>query len=121
MPPTISFTVSSGASKVVSPAAGATGQEYAEEAARWYIPENMIRHEGGGDPGNLRILRARGDSMEPEIRDGDRMMVDVSRRAPATGETVVLWDGSGLVVKRVEVVPHAAPARLRLLHRQHCG
>ena len=26
----------------------------------------------------------------------------------------MLWDGSGLVVKRVEVVPHAEPPRLRL-------
>ena len=94
---------------------GAAGEDYAEEAARWYIPENMIRHEGGGDPGSIRILRARGDSMEPGIFDGDRMLVDVSRRNPATGETAVLWDGAGLVVKKVEIVPHAEPPRLRLL------
>ena len=76
----------------------------------------MIRHEGAGDPGSMRILRARGDSMEPGIFDGDRMLVDVSRRRPATGETAVLWDGSGLVVKNVEVVPHAEPPRIRLLY-----
>ena len=97
------------------PAPAAAGEDYAEETARWYIPENMIRHEGGGDPGSIRILRARGDSMEPGIFDGDRMLVDVSRRNPATGETAVLWDGAGLVVKKVEIVPHAEAPRLRLL------
>ena len=41
-------------------------------------------------------------------------MVDVARRIPATGEMFVLWDGTGLVVKRVEHVRDADPPRLRL-------
>ena len=45
--------------------AGAAGEEFAAEKARWYLPEGMIRHEGDAEPGNLRVLRARGDSMEP--------------------------------------------------------
>ena len=94
--------------------AGALNEEFADETARWYLPEGMVRHEGAADPFNLRVLRARGDSMEPLISDGDRLLVDVSRRAPGTGEMAVLWDGSGLVVKRVEVMPHAEPPRLRL-------
>ena len=75
----------------------------------------MVRHEGDADPCNIRVLRARGDSMEPLISDGDRLLlVDIARRTPGTGEMAVLWDGSGLVVKRVEVLPHEEPARLRL-------
>ena len=91
--------------------AGAAGEEFATEKARWYLPEGMIRHEGDAEPGNLRVLRARGDSMEPLVSDGDRLLVDVTRRAPGTGETAVLWDGTGLVVKRVEVLPNAEPPR----------
>ena len=93
---------------------GALNEEFAAEKARWYLPEGMIRHEGDADPGSLRVLRARGDSMEPLISDGDRLLVDVARRSPDTGEMAVLWDGSGLVVKRVEVLPHAEPPQLRL-------
>ena len=95
--------------------AGAAGEEFATEKARWYLPEGMIRHEGDAEPGNLRVLRARGDSMEPLVSDGDRLLVDVTRRAPGTGEMAVLWDGTGLVVKRVEVLPNAEPPRLRLI------
>ena len=95
--------------------AGALSEEYAHEKARWYLPEGMIRHEGDAEPGNLRVLRARGDSMEPLVSDGDRLLVDIARRTPGTGETAVLWDGTGLVVKRVEVLPHAEPPRLRLI------
>ena len=94
--------------------AGALNEEFAAEKARWYLPEGMIRHEGDADPGSLRVLRARGDSMEPLVSDGDRLLVDLARRTPGTGEMAVLWDGSGLVVKRVEVMPHEEPPRLRL-------
>ena len=94
--------------------AGALNEEFAAEKARWYLPEGMIRHEGDADPGSLRVLRARGDSMEPLVSDGDRLLVDLARRTPDTGEMAVLWDGSGLVVKRVEVMPHEEPPRLRL-------
>ena len=94
---------------------GAISGESPPEVARWRLPEAMLRHEGGAAPDNLRILRARGDSMEPLVGEGDRLIVDVSRRAPATGEMAVLWDGLGLVVKRVEAVAGSEPAELRLI------
>ena len=93
--------------------AGALNEEFAGEKARWYLPEGMIRHEGDADPGSLCVLRAHGDSMEPLISDGDRLLVDLARRTPGTGEMAALWDGAGLAVKRVEVMPHEKPPRLR--------
>ena len=94
--------------------AGALNDDDAAEAARWYMPDAMIRHEGRTAPENLRILGARGDSMEPFIGEGDRIVVDISRRVPVTGEMVVLWDGGGLVVKRVEMLTHTEPPAIRL-------
>ena len=49
------------------------------------------------------------------MRDGDRLVVDTARRVPVAGELFVLWDGAGVVVKRVVPEPgrrHAEP-RLR--------
>ncbi len=51
--------------------------------------------------------------MEPELREGDRLVVDTARTVPAAGELFVLWDGTGLVVKRVEAL--AAKGTLRLV------
>ena len=53
--------------------------------------------------------------MEPAVHDSDRLLVDVARKTPATGEMAVLRDGGGLVVKRVEVMPDTDPPRLRLI------
>ena len=86
---------------------GALAEEYVAEKAHWFLPERMIRYEGGAAPDAIRVLRVRGVSMEPELSEGDRLLVDTSRRVPATGEMFVLWDGHGLVVKRVEPVAEA--------------
>ena len=72
----------------------------------------MVRHEGDADPQALRILKVRGNSMEPELREGDRIVVDTARRVPTAGELFVLWDGTGLVVKRVDAL--TTEGRLRL-------
>ena len=64
---------------------GAFAEEFVQERARWRLPEVMVRHEGHADPDALRILRVRGNSMEPELRDGDRVVVDTARRIPVTG------------------------------------
>ena len=97
---------------------GAFESGFVTETARWGWPANMIRHEGGAASENLRIIRVRGDSMEPEMREGDRIVVDVSRKTPATGETFVLWDGNGTVAKKVDKVPTVeggGPPRIRLI------
>ncbi len=94
---------------------GALAGEFVRERARWQLPEAMVRHEGGADPAALRILRVRGNSMEPEMGEGDRIVVDTARRVPAEGELFVLWDGDGLVVKRVGKARDAGPPRLRLI------
>ncbi len=91
---------------------GAWHEDFVHEKARWRLPEAMVRHEGDADPDALRILKVRGISMEPELREGDRIVVDTARRVPAAGELFVLWDGTGLVVKRVEAL--TAEGRLRL-------
>ena len=83
---------------------GALASEYVAEKARWFLPEGMIRYEGGAAPDAIRVLRVRGVSMEPELSEGDRLLVDTSRRVPGAGEMFVLWDGNGLVVKRVEPI-----------------
>ena len=99
----------------VAAGAGAFNEEFIFEKARWRLPEVMVRHEGDADPDALRIIRVRGNSMEPEMRDGDRIVVDTDRRVPATGELYVLWDGTGLVVKRIEPVHGKGAPSLRLI------
>ena len=63
----------------------------------------MIYHEGAAAREAVRMLRVCG-SIEPELSEGDRLLIDTARREPATGEMFVLCAGGGLVVKRVHYV-----------------
>ena len=86
------------------PGPGSPADVSVSERARWYLPEGMIRYEGGAAPGAVRVLRVRGVSMEPELTEGDRLLIDTSRQVAAGGEMFALWDGAALLVKRVEYV-----------------
>lgn len=81
----------------------------------WSVPEDYARSELKIDPGGSRIIRITGDSMEPKLYDGDRVLVDTNDRNPSPPGVFALWDNYGVVVKSVERVHGTDPARLRLI------
>ncbi len=83
-------------------------------AGAWLFPDAMLRHELRVRPGDLRVITIHGDSMEPLLASGDRILVDLSQRVAAPPGIFVIWDGIGVVAKRVEHVPNADPPTLRL-------
>lgn len=93
----------------------AFNEDAPRHSARWYVPEALLREEGLASPKDLRIVRVRGDSMEPVLSEGDRLVIDTARTRPTTGELCAMWDGNGLVVKRVETLHEPGPPRLRLM------
>ena len=50
--------------------------------------------------------------MEPLLHSGDRILVDTSQRVPVPPGIFVIWDGMGIVVKRVEEIPNSGPTKL---------
>ena len=68
-------------------------------------PCSATSREGSAHPEDLHILRVQGDSMAPLPREGDRLLVDIAHRTQATGEMVVLQNGTGLLAKRTEDRP----------------
>lgn len=55
-----------------------------------------------GDPDCMDIIRVEGDSMEPDLRDGDLVMIDQSQREIRDGLFVVAVD-DWLFVKRIRI------------------
>jgi phage repressor protein C with HTH and peptisase S24 domain len=84
----------------IAASAGAGASVDAElELAAALIPAALARRlrlERGS------VIRVRGDSMEPGLRDGDLLLVDTARRAPdARGGVYVIRLDDALMVKRV--------------------
>jgi phage repressor protein C with HTH and peptisase S24 domain len=53
--------------------------------------------------------------MEPVLSSGDRIMVDTSQRIPVPPGIFVIWDGMGIVAKRIEHILSSDPAKLRIM------
>ena len=91
----------------------ALNEDIPRESPRWFLPDAMLRQELHANPKDLRIVSVRGDAMEPFLSEGDRLVIDTARTHPTTGELCALWDGSGLAVRRAEIVHGTEPAQLR--------
>ena len=89
--------------------AGALHDGLEETKDVWYFSDPVVRHEFRARPGDLRIITIDGDSMEPMLGSGDRIMIDTSKRVPVPPGVFVIWDGMGLVAKRVEHAPNSDP------------
>ncbi|NUB35688.1 helix-turn-helix domain-containing protein [Azospirillum brasilense] len=81
---------------------------------QWQIPALVIRGFTSTPDENLKFIPVVGDSMQPTLHPGQRLLVDVIDRIPSPPGIFVLWDGLGFVVKRVEVIPHSDPITVRI-------
>ena len=97
-----------------APAAGAWSGDLEEANEAWLFADPLIRHEFRARPGDLWMIPVDGDSMEPVLASGDRILIDVSRTVPVPPGIFVIWDGMGFVAKRIEHVPHSDPPRVVL-------
>ena len=91
---------------------GAINEGLEEVKHVWFFPENVIRHELRARTDDLRMITIDGDSMEPLLASGDRIVIDTSQRVPVPPGIFVIWDGMGLVAKRIEHEPNSDPPKV---------
>lgn len=84
-----------------------------QPASHWPFPRQFF-DVLGRHPKAFLMLTVWGDSMEPTLRSGARIVVDTQRTNPAQPGIYVL-DIEGMeVVKRIDMIPGSKPARLRI-------
>ena len=91
---------------------GECNDEFEQTKQIWLFADPLIRHEFRARPDDLRMITVDGDSMEPLLSNGDRILIDVSQRVPVPPDIFVIWDGTGLVTKWIEHMPHSEPPKV---------
>lgn len=81
----------------------------------WPFATDYLRSDLGMERAKLAVLEVRGDSMEPTLSSGDRVLVNMSDRQVSQPGIFVIFDGDGTVVKRVEKIPGSQPTRIVLI------
>lgn len=78
----------------------------------FYFQRAWVRDHLRASPTELRVIEVRGDSMIPTLCEGDIILVRITDKNPSPPGIFVLFDGFGLVVKRLEM---EAEGKLRIL------
>ena len=81
--------------------AAGTGEVVFEESPEVSIAVSAEALPPWTRPERLRCVRAVGESMEPDIHDGDLVVVDPGRREPLDGQSFAVRTDAGLVIKRL--------------------
>lgn len=66
------------------------------------LPRSLVVEDLRARPEDLLVIDLRGDSMEPDFFNGDRIVVNTRDTNPVQPGPFALWDGDGYVVKNVE-------------------
>lgn len=82
----------------------------------WRIPSEYL-DEINVQTKNVYIIEALGDSMYPTIAAGDKVIVDTSvkGRIPSPAGIFAIWDGLGIAIKRIELIPNSEPQSLKII------
>lgn len=94
---------------------GGTVVAQEEQGKPYYFRREWIRNRLGVSPADLRMIFVRGDSMEPTLCAGDMILIDTTKRMPSPSGIFVLFDGMGLVAKRLEMTHNPATPSIRIL------
>jgi phage repressor protein C with HTH and peptisase S24 domain len=80
----------------------------------WQLPPGYLRGELRIDPRRAFVVEVDGDSMEPTLRSGDRVLIDSSDQRPRDG-IFAIWNGFAVVIKRLELIGSVEPVRVRMI------
>lgn len=87
---------------------------YSADAVRaeWILPPSFVRDELRLTFGRTEIIAIRGDSMEPDLRDGDRVLIDRTDTNLRQGGIFAVSDAGEIIVKQVELVRDSDPLQI---------
>ena len=91
--------------------AGSSGQGQAR-IADWGFPAIWLVGVAGPGPSHIHVIEVQGNSMEPSLSPGDKVVVDRGQTEPSPPGYFVLRDGSGIAIKQIEHVPDSNPPRV---------
>lgn len=86
-----------------------------DEQAPCHFRKQWLQERFGATAGALRVLRIDGDSMQPTLCHQDMVLVDTGKTTPTPPGIFVLFDGMGLLVKRLDYVQTQHTPRIRIM------
>lgn len=83
---------------------GATIVSTHNERKPYYFRSDWVQKKLNARPEDLRAIFVRGDAMNQTLHEGDMLLVNITQKSPNPPGIFLLFDGMGLVIKRLEMV-----------------
>ncbi len=90
---------------VETSAAGASMVTQERDDKPFFFNRNWVKQKLNANPNELRVVDVKGDSMAPTLSEGDTVLINLKETTPSPAGIFVLFDGFGLIVKRLELQP----------------
>ncbi len=92
--------------------AGGTGDD---DPGLVSFSRDLVERELRADPQYLLAMQAEGNSMEPDFRGGDQILVDTRRTSLAQPGAFCIFEDDGHVIKYLERIPGSDPPTVRVI------
>ncbi len=95
-------------------AGGSLAEERDPLLSEWVIPANILSARTQAPPDQIRIFQVRENIMEPDFRQGEHVLVDLSDTHPSPPGVFVVTDGFGQMLRQCEFIPRSNPPEIRI-------
>jgi len=82
--------------------------------SEWVIPSDLLKERTDASPDNIKIFKILENTMEPEFKLGENVVVDISDQSPSPPGTFIISDGYGHLIRQCELVTGSKPSRVRI-------
>ena len=84
------------------------------EGGEWVIPADILIARTSAAPHQIKIFQIRETIMEPDFKQGEYVLVDLSDCVPSPPGTFIVSDGFGHMARFCEFVPNSKPPEVRV-------
>lgn len=85
-----------------------------DENAEWVIPASILNARTNAPPEKIRIFTVRENAMEPDFKQGEHVLVDLSDTAPSPPGVFIISDGFGHMIRRCAYAPKKNPPVIQI-------
>ncbi len=85
-----------------------------QQEESWIIPASLIERRTDTPPDQIRVFPIQDNTMAPEFKSGEHVLVDLSDTKPSPPGIFVISDGVGHIIRQCEILPNTKPLKVRL-------
>jgi hypothetical protein len=85
-----------------------------QDNSEWVIPADILSQRTKAPSNQIKIFRVKENTMAPDFRLGEHVLVDLSDQKPSPPGIFVVSDGFGYLIRHCEYIPHSSPPEIRV-------